>query len=119
MKHDRLKDRELIPPMLRQSAIRKHYCYTNSIPKELASAVWHQALKAVSTVKKYQAGKPITGELPDSKLHEAFREKLQKFEGTFFPPREYYILELFGITGEILEKVVKQRRRAQTDMPIF
>ena len=56
-------------------------------------------------MRNYSAGKPTTGGTPDSKLREAFREKLPKSGGAFFTPEQRHILELFGVIGEILEQV--------------
>ena len=53
-------------------------------------------------MRNFRAGKPTTGGTPDSKLREAFREKLPKSGGAFFTPEQRHILELFGVIGDVL-----------------
>lgn len=80
-----------------------NYCCTNSYRKLASSSAWRVGNNP--TMRNFRAGKPTTGGTPDSKLREAFREKLPKSGGAFFTPEQRHILELFGVIGEILEQV--------------
>lgn len=113
--HDRPKVRELVLLCWGNLPPRSTPCCTSSIPKGFASVPIVNSFCS-EELPRWQTH---TEGLPDSKLPEACRKKRQKSRGIFFTLGQHHILELFGITGEILEQVYRKsskRRRAEPDL---
>lgn len=113
MEHVTDSKRRQGPDSLMLEAIRHRstLCCANSIAKGLTSAAPHHSSETIATMKNYCAGKSKAGGLPDNKFYESLRKSLQKPRETFFTPGQHHILELFEVTGEILEQVYRISRK--------
>ena len=117
--HGRPKGRDLVPLWLRQFATQKHSLLHQQHSQRFCLCILASLIINNFCTEELPHWQTHTGGLPDSKLPEVCREKLQKSRGIFFTVGEHYILELFGITGETLEQVYRKsskRRKAEPDL---